>query len=161
MLKRLLTSVVFAISLFALTGTGALASTPVSGGGTFLFNLTPVSSRSADGNTFITYSFHETISGIVSGTRVGQGSLVIHPDGTLNVSDSGVFSGTVAGSAPGTAILSAQASGTFANVTAQGVMGDGTAGLAGVHSVAFVTGAATGPTTFAGTYTARAQFGAP
>ena len=161
MLKRLLTGLVASISLCLFTGTVAQASTPVTGSGTFLFNLTPASSRTADGDTFITYTFHETISGIVSGTRVGQGSLVIHPDGTVNVSDSGVFSGTIAGSAPGTATLSAQASGTFASVTAQGVLSDGAGGLTGVHGVAFVTGAATGPTTFAGSYTQRVQFGAP
>jgi hypothetical protein len=161
MLNRILTSLVAAISLCCLSGTVAQASTPISGGGTFQFNLTPVSSRAADGNTFITYTFHETISGIISGTRDGQGSLVIHPDGTVNVSDSGVFSGTIAGSAPGTARLIANASGTFASVTAQGVFSDGAAGLAGVHGQAFVTGAATGPTSFGGAYTARAQFGAP
>jgi len=161
MSRRILTTAAAAIALLCLGGTTAMASTPVSGAGTFQLTLAPVSTRSVDGNTFINFTFHETISGSWSGTRVGHGDLVIHPDGTVNVSDSGVFTGTVAGSAPGTAILSAEASGTFSAVSAQGVIGDGTAGLTGVHGQAFVTGAATGPTSFAGTYTGRAQFGAP
>jgi hypothetical protein len=161
MLKRIVTSVVAALALLCFGGTTAMASPPVSGTGAFNLNFTPVSVRSADGNTFIGFTFHETISGIYSGTRVGQGDLVVHPDGTLNVTDSGVFTGTFAGSAPGTAILSAEAAGTFAAVSAQGQFNNGTAGLAGIHGLAFVSGAATGPTSFGGTYTGRAQFGAP
>ncbi len=161
MSSRTLTAVGAAIALLCFGGTTAFASTPVSGTGTFQINLTPTSSRSADGNTFIGFTFHETISGIYSGTRVGQGELVVHPDGTINATDSGLFSGTFAGSAPGTAILSVEASGTFAALSAQGQLSDGTAGLAGIRGQAFVSGAATSPTSFAGTYTGRGQFGVP
>jgi hypothetical protein len=161
MRRRIIAIVAAAIAFSCFGGTVAQASTPVSGSGTFLITLTPTSSRTADGNTFIDFTFHETIRGLYSGTRVGQGTFVLHADGTATARDSGVFTGSVAGSAPGTAILSVEAAGTFTALTAQVIATDGTAGLAGVHGQAFVTGTATSPTTFAGTYTGRAQFGAP
>jgi hypothetical protein len=160
MSKRIFAIVTAAIALFC-SGAVAQASTPVSGGGTFQITLTPVASRTVDGDTFIAFTFRETITGLYSGTRVGQGSLVVHPDGTLTAHDSGVFAGTVAGSAAGTAILNVEGSGTFTALTAQVQASDGTGGLAGIHGQAFVTGHAISSTTLAGAYTGRAQFGAP
>jgi hypothetical protein len=130
----------------------AAAATPASGG--FVANLSPVGSRSADGNTFITFTFVETFQGTLAGTRVGSGQLVIHPDGTINVRDSGLFTGSIAG-ASGTAILSASVSGTFGSVTGNFVVTNGTDGLAGVHAEGTAAGGATGPATFAGTYSGQ------
>jgi hypothetical protein len=159
--KRIVAIVAATVAVFCLGGIGAAASTPVPGSGHFRITLTPVGSRTADGNTFIAFTFEETIDGLYSGRRVGAGSLVIHPDGTVTARDSGVFTGSVAGSSPGTAILNVEGAGTFAALTAQVQASDGTGGLTGIHSQAFVTGSAVGPTTLAGTYVGRAQFGAP
>jgi hypothetical protein len=92
--RRVLAIAAVAVVLVCFGATGAQASTPVSGNGTSQITITPVGSRTADGNTFIAFTFLETIAGLYSGTRVGDGSFVLHPDGTVNVSDSGVFTGT-------------------------------------------------------------------
>jgi hypothetical protein len=157
--RKLVAIVAAALAVFCLEGLVAEAATPVSGSGTFVITLTPVGTRTADGNTFIDFTFDETIRGLYSGRRVGQGSLVVHPDGTVTARDSGVFTGTVAGRS-GTAILSVEGVGTFAALTAQVQASDGTGGLTDIHSQAFVTGSAVGLTTLAGTYTGRVQFGA-
>jgi hypothetical protein len=161
MRTRMLTIALVTVALICFGGSAAHASTPVSGSGTFHFTLAPVGSRTADGNTFIAFTFHETITGLYSGKRVGTGSLTVHPDGTVTASDSGVFTGTIAGSSSGSAVLSVDAVGTLSALTANLEATDGVGGLAGVHGQAIATGAATGPTTFAGTYAGRAQFGSP
>jgi hypothetical protein len=158
--KRILAIVASIVATSSFASVGAQASTLESGSGTFLNTLTPVASRMADGNTLVDFTLVETTTGFYAGTRVGRGSLVIHPDGTFTAHSSGVFTGTIAGRS-GTAILSAQAEGTFAAGTGHAEVGDGTGGLAGVHCRLSITGAAVDPTTFAGTYTAQAQFGAP
>ena len=132
----------------------AYAAPPTPASGSWVANLSPVGSRSADGNTIITFTFEETFQGTLDGTRVGSGRLVIHPDGTINVRDSALFTGSIDG-AFGTAIVSASVSGTFASVTANFVVTDGTGGLAGVHVQGAAAGGALGPATFAGTYSGR------
>lgn len=137
----------------------AQASEPVSGSGSSQVTLVPVAAETADGNTFITYTYVETFTGFLAGVRVGKGSLVIHPDGTLNAHASGTFTGTIAGSAPGTAILKVEVSGTFSAAVAQVLVSDGTGGLAGVQGNLVDHGSATGPTSFAGTYSGQVMFG--
>jgi len=146
--------VVFASVLAVAAAPAAYAATSTPASGSFLATISPVGSRSADGNTFINFTFVETFQGTLTGTRVGSGSLLIHPDGTINVRDSGLFTGSIAG-ASGTAILSASISGTLASVTGNYVVRDGTDGLAGVHVEGTAAGGATGPATFAGTYSGQ------
>ena len=136
----------------------AYASTPTQVSGGFYNVISPTGSRSADGNQFISFTFHETVTGSFSGTRSGSGTLIIHPDGTINVFDPGTFTGTIAGSRMGTAWITVEASGTFASVTAQGHLSDGAGGLAGIHGGVTVTGAAVGPAAFAGTYTGQVGY---
>jgi hypothetical protein len=138
----------------------AYADEPVQGGGTFTISFTPVPERTADGNTFIDYTFTEITLGIFDGTRVGSGELVIHADGSLNTINSGTFTGTIAGRS-GTAEMSFRGSGTFASAGGTYTVTGGTGGLAGVHAEGKDSGSATGPTTFAGTYSFKVSFSAP
>jgi hypothetical protein len=138
----------------------AFADEPVQGGGTFTISFTPVVERTADGNTFIDYTFTETTQGIFDGTRVGSGELVIHADGSLNTINSGTFTGTIAGRS-GTAEMSFRGSGTFASAGGSYTVTGGTGGLAGVHAEGKDSGSATGPTTFAGTYSFKVNVSGP
>lgn len=135
----------------------AYADEPVQGGGTFTFSFAPVPERTADGNIFIDYTFTETTVGIFHGTRVGSGEVVIHADGSFNTINSGTFTGTVAGRS-GTAEMSFRGSGTFASAGGSYTVTGGTGGLAGVHAEGKDSGSATGPTSFAGTYSFEVHF---
>ncbi|HEX3509345.1 MAG TPA: hypothetical protein VHW94_13230, partial [Candidatus Dormibacteraeota bacterium] len=132
--RRFLASlvVVFASVLEVASAPAAQAAAPAPASGSFAATIAPVGTRSADGNTFIDFTFVEQFEGTLSGTRLGTGRLVIHPDGTVNVRDSGLFSGSIGG-ATGTAILSASISGTFGSIAANFVVADGTDGLSGIH----------------------------
>jgi hypothetical protein len=135
------------------------ADESVQASGTFTVSFSPVSVRTADGNAFIDYTFSEHMLGTFDGTRVGSGWLVIHPDGSLKTANSGVFRGTIAG-ASGTAIMYYRGSGTFASAGGRFRVTNGTGGLAGIHANGIDSGSATGPTSFAGTYTFTVHFDA-
>ena len=137
----------------------AYADEPVKEAGVFTLLISPVVERVADGNTFIDYTFTETSVGMWDGTRTGSGELVIHPDGTLNTTNSGIFAGTIAGRS-GTAEIRASGSGTFASAQARATVTEGTGGLAGVHAEVTSAGSAIGPGTMAGTYSIKINFGA-
>ena len=153
------------VALFCFGTAVAEASTPISGGripasGTDAITLSPVSARTADGNTLIDFTYVESWQGTFDGTRVGSGSLVVHPDGSVNAQASGIFTGTIAGRS-GTAVMRSSVTGTFALATAIITVTDGTGGLAGVHAVGTDAGSATGPTSFAATYSGEVHFSSP
>ena len=137
----------------------AFAEAPVQGTGTDTITLSPMLERVADGNTFIDYTFTESLLGIVNGTRVGSGELVIHPDGSVNTQNAGIFTGTIAGRS-GTAVMHFRGSGTFAYAHGSLTVTDGTGGLAGVHAEGTSAGSATGPNTLAGTNSFKVHFSA-
>jgi|SRR5919109_65501 hypothetical protein len=136
------------------------ANEQIQASGIDAITLSPVSTRLADGNTFIDFTYVESWQGTIEGTRVGTGSVVIHPDGSVNAQVSGVFTGTIAGRS-GTAAIRFSVSGTFASAVGIFTVTDGTGGLAGVHGQGTDAGAATGPTTFGATYSAKVHFSAP
>lgn len=136
------------------------ADEPVQGGGTFTISFSPVLERTSDGNTFLDYTFIENSVGIVDGTRVGSGELVIHADGSFNTANTGVFTGTIAGRS-GTAQMDFWGSGTFALAGGSYTVTHGMGGLAGVHAEGKDSGSATGPTTFAGINSFKVNFSAP
>ena len=152
--RRFVVALSLSIAAIAVVQVAAFADIPAGEGGTFALGFSPTAVRSADGNTFISFTFVENIQGALNGTRTGVGTLVVHPDGTVNARDSGVFVGTIDG-ASGTAILRVDASGTFSAVNANFTVSDGTDGLAGVHVEGTVAGSATGPTSFGGSYLAN------
>jgi hypothetical protein len=163
--SRLGAIVAAVVALFCFGNAVAEASTAISGGGipasgTDAITLSPVSTRAADGNTFIDFTYVESWQGTFDGTRVGSGSLVIHPDGSVNAQVSGIFTGTIAGRS-GTAVMRFTVTGTFASATAIGSVTDGTGGLAGVHAVVTDAGSATSPTSFAATYSGEVHFSSP
>jgi hypothetical protein len=157
MVKRLVLMTAMAATLVGGLGGVAYASTPTPVSGNFSATITPGTPRFADGNEFLPVTFNETFYGSLSGTRVGSGILIVHPDGTVNVFASGTFTGTIVGNA-GTAIISEAASGIFASLMTRVHMSDGAGGLAGIHGQLSGTAAATGPTTFAGTYSGQVGF---
>jgi|SRR6202158_4342959 len=132
----------------------ASTSTPVSGA--FSATIAPVASRVDDGNTIISFTFTETFTGTMSGTRVGIGTLVVHPDGTLYFHDTGLFTGTIAG-ASGTATMTGVGAGAFSSFNGRFHVSDGAGGLAGVRGGGSFTGSATGPVSFAGTYSGKVR----
>ena len=137
-----------------LLGPAVTASTPGPATGTWAISITSESVSTADGNTIIAFTFDEIITGTVAGTRLGSGQLVIHPDGTVNAHDQGTFTGMIGGIS-GAATATAEASGTLWALTGHVVVGEGAGGLVGVHGNFFIVGSATGPSSFAGTYTGQ------
>ena len=111
------------------------AAPPVSGSGTFAVSSAIIaSSRQADGNAFLTLRVTTLYSGALQGAGVGEETVIVHPDGTLNGSTFEAFTGTIGGTV-GTAVLRVEGAG---DVTT-GVLGgrftivDGTGGLATLH----------------------------
>ncbi len=120
--RRLLSraSLAFVPVLWLVVAPTVYAEETVPASGTEATTLSPVSTRAADGNTFIGFTLAESWQGTFAGTRVGSGSVVIHPDGSIDAQSSGIFTGTIAGSS-GTAVMRFHVSGTFAAATVRSV----------------------------------------
>lgn len=158
-IKRIIAILAASVACVCVGGISVEAATPMTGAGTFTISFAPVVERTADGNTFIDYTFVENTVGIVTGTRIGSGELVIHADGTLNTQNTGIFTGTMAGKS-GTAEMEFWGSGTFALAGGNFTVTHGTGGLDGVHAQGNDSGSATGPTSFAGTNEFKVNFSA-
>ena len=146
-----------AVLAAALLVVGAVTAPPVSAEsqtpatGTFAARTSPVAIRSAAGNTIIDFTLVEQFTGTMSGTRVGSGTLIIHPDGSVNVRATGVLTGSIAG-VSGTVVLDANGCGTLSSIAINWVVSHGSGGLARYHGEGAGVGAATGPATLAGSY---------
>lgn len=150
----------FTLAVWLAVAPAAYAGEPTQGVGTFTVSFSPVFERMANGNTFLDYTFVENSLGIADGTRIGTGEVVIHADGSLNTSNTGTFTGSIAG-VSGTTEMDYRGSGTFALAEGSYTATHGTGGLAGVHVEGTDSGSATGPTTLAGTNSFKVNFGAP
>src|SRR5260370_28424368 len=97
--RRLLStaSLAFVPVLWLVLAPTVYAEQTVPASGTEATTLSPVSTRAADGNTFIGFTLAESWQGTFAGTRVGSGSVVIHPDGSIDAQSSGIFTCTIAG----------------------------------------------------------------
>jgi hypothetical protein len=135
----------------------AYASTSIPSTGTFVATFTPTKVIQQDGSQTVFFSFTEDLTGTYSGTEIGTGMFVFHPDGTILTPHQGTFTGTIAGR-EGTATLQTKCSGTKESFTCTCVTFNGEGGLVGVHSKATVEGHFTGPTTVAGTYSGQVKF---
>ncbi len=122
-------------AFFALAIVGALLTLPKAQAQPIpaTFNSTDcehvISVQSRGPNTIITLSETGCLHGTFEGTVVGTERDVIHPNGTVTIQASGVFSGTVNGRS-GTCVISAVVN---VDVTNHWVVDQGTGDLAGLH----------------------------
>jgi hypothetical protein len=137
---------------------GANASTLPAGSGSFTATGQVISIRQADGNTIVTATEVQSLTGVLTGTRVASGTMTFHPDGTFTAHDSGTFTGTVDGRT-GSIVISGASSGTGNSGSGQLVGDRGTGGLAGLHLEGTFQPVITGPTTAEGTYSVQFHFG--
>ncbi len=129
----------------------ANATTPTTVSGTFTASFTVLTITVSGGNTIITVTETATLSGFFTGTRIAQGSEIIHPDGTFNAHDTGIFTGTINGMS-GTLVINGESNGTGVTGAGSFTVGQGTEGLTGIHAQGPFQFTATGQTTTAGTY---------
>lgn len=136
---------------------GASASALSSGSGSFTTTGQVISVRQAGGNTIVTATEVQTLTGALTGTRMATGIEIFHPDGTFTAHDSGTFTGTVEGRT-GSITISGASSGT-GNSGSGRIVGDrGTGGLAGLHLQGTFQPVITSSTTAEGTYSAQFHF---
>jgi len=137
---------------------GAGASTLSSGSGSFTATGEVISIHQADGNTIVTATEIQALTGVLTGTRVASGTMTFHPDGTFTAHDTGTFTGTIDGRA-GSITISGASTGTGNAGTGQIVGDQGTGGLAGLHLQGTFQPVVTGATTAEGTYSIQFHFG--
>jgi uncharacterized protein DUF3224 len=135
----------------------AHASTLSSGSGSFTATGEVISIRQADGNTIVTATEVQTLTGVLTGTRMASGIMIFHPDGTFTAHDTGTFTGAVDGRS-GSITISGASSGT-GNIGSGQIVGDrGTGGLAGLHLQGTFQPVITSATTADGTYSVQFHF---
>lgn len=137
---------------------GANASTLSSGNGSFTATGEVISVQQADGNTIVTATEVQTLTGVLTGTRVASGTMTFHPDGTFTAHDTGTFTGTIGGRT-GSITISGASTGTGNTGTGQIVGDQGTGGLAGLHLQGTFQPVVTSATTAEGTYAIQFHFG--
>jgi hypothetical protein len=133
------------------------ASTLSPGSGSFTTTGEVISIRQADGNTIVTATEVQTLTGVLTGTRLATGIQIFHPDGTFTAHDTGTFTGTVDGRT-GSITISGASSGA-GNTGSGQIVGDrGTGGLAGLHLQGTFQPVITSATTADGTYSVQFHF---
>ena len=137
---------------------GASASTLSSGSGSFTTTGEVISIQQAGGNTIVTATEVQSLTGVLTGTRVASGTQTFHPDGTFTAHDTGTFTGTIDGRT-GTITISGASTGTGNTGTGQIVGDHGTGGLAGLHLQGTFQPVITSATTAEGTYSIQFHFG--
>ncbi len=136
---------------------GVNASTLSTGSGSFTATGQVISIQRADSNTIVTATEVQTLTGVLTGTRVASGTMTFHPDGTFTAHDSGTFTGTIDGRT-GSITISGASSGTGNTGTGQIVGDRGTGGLAGLHLQGPFPPVVTSATTAEGTYSIQFHF---
>src|SRR5215469_8745045 len=136
---------------------GANASTLSSGSGSFTATGEVTSVLQADGNTIVTATEVQTLTGTLTGTRVASGTMTFHPDGTFTAHDTGTFTGTIDGRT-GSITISGASSGTGNSGSGEIVGYQGTGGLAGLHLQGTFQPTVTSATTAEGTYSIQFHF---
>lgn len=135
----------------------ANASTLSSGSGSFTATGEVISVRQVDGNTIVTATEVQPLTGTLNGIRRAEGITIYHPNGTFVAHDTGTFTGTVDGRT-GSITISGASSGVGNSGTGQLVGYEGTGGLAGLHLQGTFLPVATGLTTAEGTYSIQFHF---
>jgi hypothetical protein len=133
------------------------ASTLSPGEGSFTATGEVISVQQADGNTIVTATEVQALTGVLTGTRVASGIMIFHSDGTFTAHDTGTFTGAVDGRT-GSITISGASSGT-GNTGSGQIVGDrGTGGLAGLHLQGTFQPVVTSATTADGTYSVQFHF---
>jgi len=145
------TILLMTLALLAPIAPFAHASPPTTATGTFTASFTVLSVTTAGGNTIITVNETATLTGSFVGTRIAQGSEIIHPDGSFVAMDTGTFTGTLNG-ALGTLVITGHSTGVGGTGAGGFVVNDGTGALEDVHGYGPFQFTATGPTSTTGTY---------
>jgi hypothetical protein len=153
--KAVLAALPLLVSLLLLPAVHAPTLSP--GSGSFTTTGEVISIRQADGNTIVTATEVQTLTGVLTGTRLATGIQIFHPDGTFTAHDTGTFTGTVDGRT-GSITISGASSGV-GNAGSGQIVGDrGTGGLAGLHLQGTFQPVITSATTADGTYSAQFHF---
>jgi hypothetical protein len=146
--RRLLLVVSAAVSAAAVVPLAA-ATPPqtAAGAGT---STPPVltSSRQADGNTFLEFTNHGTVTGTFTGTFVQTGRMIIHSDGSTETTSLVVFTGTADGCGTGTAAFRFVGQNTTGHVESI----DSADNTVNVHSNTDLVLLPNGAFTYSGTY---------
>ncbi len=148
------------VSVFLLVVPAALGAPPSPASGSFSGTTSVVHLRTADGITFLTLAATRTLTGDFVGVLVSQDFVSIRSDGSLTEHASGTFTGTVRGSAVGTATFVYEGSGSAVTgaITLAATVLNGNGGLDGLHAEGLVDVQLTGPSSFVGTYSLSVQF---
>jgi len=158
---KILKATLAALPLLAallLLSASANASTLSSGSGGFITTGEVISVKQADGNTIVTATEVQTLTGVLSGTRVATGIQVFHPDGTFTAHDSGTFTGTIDGRT-GSITISGASSGVGNTGNGQIVGDRGSGGLEGLHLQGTFQPVIISATEADGTYSIQFHFG--
>ena len=156
-LKAMLAALPLLAALLLLSAS-ANASTLSSGSGGFITTGEVISVKQADGNTIVTATEVQTLTGVLSGTRVATGIQVFHPDGTFTAHDSGTFTGTIDGRT-GSITISGASSGVGNTGNGQIVGDRGSGGLEGLHLQGTFQPVIISATEADGTYSIQFHFG--
>jgi hypothetical protein len=142
--KAVLAALPLLVSLLLLPAVHASTLSP--GSGSFTTTGEVISIRQADGNTIVTATEVQTLTGVLTGTRLATGIQIFHPDGTFTAHDTGSI--TISGASSGAG-----------NAGSGQIVGDrGTGGLAGLHLQGTFQPVITSATTADGTYSAQFHF---
>jgi uncharacterized protein DUF3224 len=134
----------------------AFATTPSEGSGTFTFAATVTSSRTAGGNTFLTLTGTEAISGAITGAATVDFTQVNHSSGDSNSNGLITCPACIVGGRTGTAVFRFEGSGAFSTAdpfAGQFVVLSASGGLSGLRGDGTFTAIDGG-----GTYTFRWHF---
>jgi hypothetical protein len=157
---KLLRAALAALPLLApllLLPASANASALPTGSGSFTTTGEVISIKQVGGNTIVTATEVQILTGALTGTRMATGIEIFHPDGTFTAHDSGTFTGTVEGMT-GSITISGASSGTGNSGSGQIVGDRGTGGLAGLHLQGTFQPVITSSTTAEGTYSVQFHF---
>jgi len=146
------------LAVLLLLPASANASILSSGSGGFITTGEVISVKQADGNTIVTATEVQTLTGVLSGTRVATGIQVFHPDGTFTAHDSGTFTGTIDGRT-GSITISGASSGVGNTGNGQIVGDRGSGGLEGLHLQGTFQPVIISATEADGTYSIQFHFG--
>src|SRR5205809_3023136 len=154
--RKMKTIFLLAFALLTVLTPFAHATPPTTATGTFTASFTVLLVTTAGGNTIIAVNETVTLTGSFAGTRIAQGSEIIHPDGSFIASDTGTFTGTLDG-ALGTLVIAGHSTGVGGTGAGGCVVNEGTGALEDSHGYGAFQLSGTGPSRATGTFPVSIQ----